>query len=59
MTLSSADYYTIPPLDECDELVEGRACLVEGFTIGRNGYGEIHFPGQTDIYGLNLDRIGE
>ncbi len=59
MTLTRPGYYTIPPLDECDELVEEGTCLVEGFTVGRKEYGEIHFPGQTDMYGLNLDRIGE
>lgn len=59
VTLTGSDYYTVPPLDECDQLVKGGTCLVEGFTVGRKGYGEIHFPGQTDVYGLDLDRIGE
>ena len=26
-------------------------CLVEGFTVGREGYGNIHYPGTTDITG--------
>lgn len=58
VVLSKPSYYVIPPLDECDQLVENGTCIVEGFTIGRKGLGEIHFPGKTDIYGLNLDNIG-
>lgn len=51
-------YYTVPPLDECDGLVEDGTCVVENFTIGRTGYGEVHFPGKTDIFGLDLESIG-
>lgn len=29
-------------------------CLVEGFTIGREGYGNVHYPGTTDITGKHL-----
>ena len=33
--------------------------MVEDFVIGRNKLGEIYFPGQTDLAGLNLDELGE
>ncbi len=32
-------------------------CNVENFTIGREGYGNIFFPGVTNVAGLNLDEI--
>lgn len=33
--------------------------MVENFTIGREGFGSIFFPGMTDVTGLNLDEIGD
>ena len=57
--LTKPGYFTIPPLDEIDTLVSGGQCLVEGFTVGRNGFGRIHFPGTTDVYGLDLDTLGQ
>ena len=54
-----ADYYTIPPLDELDSMSTDDSCLVQNFTIGRKGYGEIHFPGRTDVFGMNLAEIGK
>ena len=59
IVLTQQDYYTIPSCDELDDLVEDGRCVVTGFTIGRRGYGEIHFPDKTDVYGLNLDQLGE
>lgn len=32
-------------------------CLVENFTVGRTGYGNIFFPGLTDVMNMNLDEI--
>ena len=32
-------------------------CNVENFTIGRENYGNIFFPGVTNVAGLNLDEI--
>ncbi len=55
----SLGYHTIPPLDELDSIATGSTCLVQNFTIGRQSYGEIHFPGLTDVYGMNLEQIGE
>ena len=52
------DYYTIPHLDEIDSLESGGQCVVEGFTIGRRGFGEVHFPGKTDVHGMNFDELG-
>ena len=59
VVLTKQDYYTVPPCDELDEMVQDGCCVVEGFTIGRWGFGEIHFPDKTDVYGMNLDQLGE
>ena len=62
LVLSRPDYYTVPSLEEIDSLVaegEGESvCMVEGFTVGRRGFGQVHFPGKTDVYGFNLDELG-
>ena len=58
MVLMRPDYYTIPHLDEIDSLESEGQCVVEGFTIGRRGFGEVHFPGKTDVHGMNLDELG-
>ncbi|XP_067137824.1 nuclear pore complex protein Nup98-Nup96-like isoform X2 [Centruroides vittatus] len=56
--LRRAGYYTIPPLQELATLVdENGNCIVENFTIGREGYGSVFFPGETNVAGLNLDEI--
>lgn len=58
VVLTRPEYYTIPPLEELDQFIdeEGR-CMVEGFTIGRIGYGNIYFPERFDISNLNLDEL--
>lgn len=58
VVLMRPDYYTIPHLDEIDSLESEGQCVVEGFTIGRRGFGEVHFPGKTDVHGMNLDELG-
>ena len=59
MTLVRPGYYTVPSLDELDSIADDGHCPVEGFTVGNSGFGEVHFPGQTDVYGMNLDELGE
>lgn len=59
ITLRRAGYYTIPPIDKLEEYVCGDTCIVPNFTVGRKGYGNVYFPDPFDIYGLNLDEIGE
>ncbi|XP_074651968.1 nuclear pore complex protein Nup98-Nup96-like [Tubulanus polymorphus] len=51
-------YYTIPSLDELADAVDGNGdCFVQDFTIGREGYGSVFFPGVTNLAGLNFDEI--
>ncbi len=58
--LTKPGYYTIPPLIELQRgLIDNGSCIVDGLVIGRDDYGEILFPGTTDIQGLNLDELGK
>ena len=54
LVLTAEGYYTIPPLSQLTLDKEGQ-CLVTGFTVGRKGYGNIHYPGTLNVAGLNLD----
>ncbi|KAM3934269.1 nuclear pore complex protein Nup98-Nup96 [Leptodactylus fuscus] len=56
--LTREGYYTIPSMEDLAKMTdeEGK-CLVEGFTIGRRGYGSIYFEGLVDLTNLNLDEI--
>lgn len=58
ITLTDSSYYTIPTLDEMIQFIDGESCIVKDFAVGRKGYGQVMFPGETDVYGLNLDEIG-
>ncbi|CAB4060426.1 NUP98 [Lepeophtheirus salmonis] len=58
IVLNRNGYYTIPAMSELGSLVDGDGnCFIEGFTIGRNGYGNIYFPGVMNIVGMNFDEI--
>ena len=60
VTLSRQGYYTIPALDDMVELMdENGNCYVEDLTIGRENYGNVFFPGITNVAGMNLDDIGK
>ena len=54
LVLTAEGYYTIPPLSHLTLDKEGQ-CLVTGFTVGREGYGNIHYPGILNVANLNLD----
>ncbi|XP_018566135.1 nuclear pore complex protein Nup98-Nup96 [Anoplophora glabripennis] len=52
------EYYTLPALEELGQYVdENGACIVKGFTIGRRGYGNVYFPDELDVAGLNIDEL--
>jgi nuclear pore complex protein Nup98-Nup96 len=58
IVLKRAGYYTIPRLGEVAKMLDADGnCNVENFTIGREDYGNIFFPGVTNVAGLNLDEI--
>ncbi|XP_060517392.1 nuclear pore complex protein Nup98-Nup96-like isoform X1 [Cylas formicarius] len=50
------EYYTLPNLDELS-LDQNGCCFVRGFTIGRRGYGNVYFPDEMDVAGLNIDEL--
>jgi hypothetical protein len=53
-------YYTIPTAEELEKLVDPNGkCIVDGFTVGRSGYGSVYFPDTFDVSGLDIDEIGE
>ncbi|KAI6654471.1 Nuclear pore complex protein Nup98-Nup96-like [Oopsacas minuta] len=57
LSITRSDYFTVPP---CSEIIQHLSpnlhLIVEEFTIIRKGFGEILFPGSTNITGLNLDQ---
>ncbi|XP_076117193.1 nuclear pore complex protein Nup98-Nup96-like isoform X3 [Mytilus galloprovincialis] len=58
IVLTRPEYYTLPSMEELAEMVnENGDCFVDGFTIGREGYGSVYFPGVVNVAGLNLDEI--
>ncbi len=59
IVLNRPGYFTIPALDELTDMMEENgSCPVENFVLGREGYGNVFFPGVTDVANLNLDEIG-
>lgn len=58
LKLNRCDYYTIPKWEDLVNNVDDqKRCIVENFLIGRHGYGNVYFHGQTDITGLDLDDL--
>ena len=58
LTLTRIEYSTSPA---CNEIVRrlspDNQLVVEDFTITRQGFGQIRFPGFTNLTGLDLDQI--
>lgn len=59
VVLTKEEYYCVPSLDDLDQRTLDNCCEVENFTVGREGYGKVFFPGKIDVFGLNLDELGE
>jgi nuclear pore complex protein Nup98-Nup96 len=58
--LKNLEYYTVPSLPDLKRIEERLPCLCRndpGFTIAREGYGEIQFLRQTDVSDMDLDDI--
>ncbi|XP_063718681.1 nuclear pore complex protein Nup98-Nup96-like [Symsagittifera roscoffensis] len=56
--LTRPEYFTDPEKSVLDDILQKTGkCVVENFTIGRVGYGSVHFPGKTDITAMDLDEI--
>lgn len=53
-----AGYYTIPSLDELTSYMsDDGSCIVDNFTVGRDGYGNVFFEDKFDVSDLNLDEV--
>lgn len=51
-------YYTIPSLEELTSYMsDDGSCIVDNFTVGRDGYGNVFFEDKFDVADLNLDEI--
>lgn len=58
IVLRRPGYFTMPSMEElADMLDDDGNCWVENFVVGRYGYGNVFFPGFTNVAGLNLDEI--
>ena len=56
--LKRSQYYTMPPFSELASITDNNGdCIVENFVIGRAGYGNVFFPGMTNIAGMNFDEL--
>uniref|UniRef100_A0A8C4R700 Nuclear pore complex protein Nup98-Nup96 n=1 Tax=Eptatretus burgeri TaxID=7764 RepID=A0A8C4R700_EPTBU len=58
ITLMRYGYYTVPSLEKLAQITSDDGdCIVSNFTIGREGYGSMLFPGEMNVRGLNLDAL--
>ncbi|XP_074266493.1 nuclear pore complex protein NUP98A-like [Silene latifolia] len=58
--LQRPDYYTQPSIQEllsAESNDPGFCSHVQDFVVGRHGYGEVKFEGETDVRGLDLDAL--
>ena len=51
-TLRRSDYYTVPSMDELGRLSPTELRRVRDFRVGRVGFGEVHWLGETDVSGI-------
>ena len=59
-TLTKDDYYMAPSLEDLQLMIKEdptKKLSITDFTVGRKGHGKIVFVGETDITGLNLDKL--
>ncbi|KYB29624.1 hypothetical protein TcasGA2_TC013629 [Tribolium castaneum] len=58
VVLTRPEYYMYPALKDLHQYMdENGDCIVQGLTIGRRGYGNVHFPDLINIANMNLDEI--
>jgi len=56
-TLTRANYYSVPSLDALAEMPSSQLRAVRGLRVGREGYGEVTWLGETDVTGVDLDQV--
>lgn len=58
VVLSKRDVYTEPPIEELENFVkDGKVHLVDGFVVGRLGYGRIEWPGAIAFSDVDLSDL--
>ena len=57
VTLKNPNYYTEPRAKDL-HLDENGNCWVDDFVVGHRTHGSAHFPGRTNVTGLDLDSVG-
>lgn len=55
--LTTAGYFTSPPIEELSKMSEAELAAVENFTVSRPGYGEVSWEGAVDVRGVDIDRV--
>ncbi|XP_044256345.1 nuclear pore complex protein Nup98-Nup96 isoform X2 [Tribolium madens] len=56
--LTRPEYYMYPALKDLHQYIDDNGdCIVQGLTIGRRGYGNVHYPDPINIANMNLDEI--
>jgi len=55
--LENEEYYTVPSMHALAAMPLEALHNVQGFRVGRIGYGEVRWIGDTDVVGLDLDQI--
>jgi len=56
-TMQREGYYTVPSFHELDAMPAENLLAVKNFRVGRVGYGEVRWLGETDVTGINLDEV--
>lgn len=56
-TLTKPDYYTVPSMEDLSEMSDQGRETVHNFIVGRKSFGEIKFLGETNVNGLDLDKL--
>lgn len=55
--LTRPDYYTEPRLEQLAAMRNEELRRVKDFTVGRRGVGQVTWPGEVDVRGLDLDSV--
>ena len=55
--LKRRDYFTVPSMEILNAMTEEELMNVVDFTVGHYEYGELQWPGVTDVRGLDLDKL--
>jgi hypothetical protein len=56
-TLKRPEYHTKPPMERLETISQQALQAVKDFTVIREGVGKIQWEGETDVSGIDLDKI--